>query len=110
MTTIIEWAPFSLRPGVGEADLLHRSDRLQQEFLSRQAGFLRRELLRRGAGDYVDLVWWQSLEAARAAMDNVGASGACADYFALMPPDQGEAAAGVLHFWALRSYPAAAGS
>lgn len=110
MTTIIEWAPFSLRPGIGEAQLLQLSERLQTEFLARQKGFLGRDLLRRGAGEYVDLVRWRSLADAEAAMGRVGASAACAAYFALMPPEQAEASAGVLHFENLRSYVAGAGA
>jgi hypothetical protein len=48
-TYTIEWAPFTLAAGVNEATLLAASDVLQRDFLSKQPGFLHRELLKRSA-------------------------------------------------------------
>jgi len=42
----LEWAPFSLKEGVSEAEILKASENLQTEFLCQQKGFIRRELLR----------------------------------------------------------------
>ena len=44
--TVIEWAPFTLAESATEEELLAASAELQQEFLARQEGFLRRELLK----------------------------------------------------------------
>jgi hypothetical protein len=101
---VVEWAPFSIREGVGEAALLAASERLQREFLARQDGFVRRELIKGAERGYVDIVWWTSQETAEAAMAKVMESAICRDYFALMEPHQAEAGAGVLHFRSLRSY------
>ena len=39
----------------------------------------------------VDLVWWDSMEAAERAMENASKSQTCAAYFALMARDQSSA-------------------
>lgn len=103
----IEWAPFRTKPGVDEAKLLAASERLQADFLSRQDGFIRRELIRRGPGDYVDAVWWRSLDAARKAMTHVEDSPTCAMYFALMSTNDAGAGDGVEHFQSIGTYLAA---
>jgi hypothetical protein len=81
---LMEWMPFKLRPTVNEQVLLAASDVFQREFLSAQSGFIRRELLRAADGSYVDLVWWNSVEAATAAMTSAAGSRCCTTYFALI--------------------------
>jgi hypothetical protein len=100
-TTIVEWAPFRIGAEISEDQLRAASADLETEFLSRQAGYLRRELLRTDDGGYVDLVWWESAAAAQTAMEAVAGSAACARYFALMAAD---AAAGVRHFARIAAY------
>src|SRR5688500_11089819 len=55
---VIEWAPFRLREGVTEAQLLEASEAIQREFLARQAGFLHRELARGADNLWADVVHW----------------------------------------------------
>lgn len=105
----IEWAPFKLRPGVAEMALIEASNRMQAGFLDKQAGFLRRELLKVNAGNFVDLVWWDSRDAADAAIRQAGESQACGQYFALMQFDaqaagETEACSGVTHLSPVASY------
>lgn len=101
---VVEWAPFNLRDGIEEAELMQRSARLQTEFLARQGGFIRRELLKAADGGYVDLVWWESMEAAQAAMTAAAANPACESYFAVMGADHGDPGAGVLTFRSVKVY------
>lgn len=101
----IEYAPFRLKPGVSEETLLAASHALQQDFVARQPGFVRRDLLRGPDGQWVDLVEWQSREAALAIMDAVAASPACHAYFALMEgADHADPGSGVTHFERVRQY------
>ena len=100
---VVEWAPFRLAEGVPESRLLAASHRLQEAFLARQPGFVRRELLRGGNGDWADLVWWADRKAADDAMKAAAESPVCHSYFHLMAgaPDAGN---GVLHFARVASY------
>jgi heme-degrading monooxygenase HmoA len=77
---------------------------MQNEFLERQPGYLKRQLLKGQGESYVDLVWWASMAEAEAAMAKVSSSKACAKYFSHMRSDQTEAGSGVLHLEAVRIY------
>jgi hypothetical protein len=84
---------------VTDAQLLDASAALQRDFLAQQPGFRRRELLRGSDGQWVDLVYWDSAEAAAAVMPRVAESPVCQAYFHLMiGADAADAAAGVQHF------------
>lgn len=71
---VVEWAPFRAAAGVGESDLLEAADALQRDFVAKQPGFVRRELLRAGDGEWVDLVVWEDEAAARGVMEAAAAS------------------------------------
>src|SRR5688572_17630060 len=83
-TGIVEWAPFRLKAGVADAALLEASQALQQDFLARQPGFVKRELLRGTDGQWVDLVFWRDEASANAIMALIAASDSCQTYFHLM--------------------------
>lgn len=101
----IEWAPFRVKPGVSETQLLAASTALQEGFLQNQTGFLRRELVRTGDGEYTDIVWWASHAAAEKAMHEVAGSEVCHRYFALMQDaDHAEPGQGVSHFTSIAVY------
>lgn len=101
---VVEMARIRLRPGAAEADLLAASNRFQDDFLTAQPGFLRRELLRVSERDYFDLVHWRSAEAAAAAMELAGQSPACRAYFAVMAEGTAEAGEGVTLCHSLATY------
>src|SRR5262245_24575188 len=87
---ILEWAPFRLRAGVDEEALLHASERLQRDFLTRQQGFLRRELIKGAEGSYVDLVWWESFALSQAALRKAASSPAYHAYLGVMDCSYGD--------------------
>lgn len=102
MTTIVELAQIKLGKGKSEEDLLVASSTFQNEFLSRQPGFVRRELLRKADGNFVDLIHWRSEADAKAIMDKVSRSPACAGYFSVM--DMNDPAEGVDHLVSMAVY------
>lgn len=102
---IVEWAPFELAEGVDEATLLAASEALQAEFISQQSGFISRELLKGQANQWVDIVYWNSLEEAEQAAQNAANSPVCFKYFQLMVgADHADPGAGVLHFEQVKTY------
>ncbi|EMY76776.1 hypothetical protein LEP1GSC060_3316 [Leptospira weilii serovar Ranarum str. ICFT] len=102
---IVEWAPFTLLEGKDENLLLEASAALQSDFLSKQEGFIKRELLKGSDNRWVDLVYWKNKKAVEKAMENASVSSACSQYFHLMaeadPDNPGE---GVSLFTAKRIY------
>ncbi|AZO27681.1 MULTISPECIES: antibiotic biosynthesis monooxygenase [Mesorhizobium] len=105
MTAItVEMAKINLAVGKSEAELVAASERFQREFLGRQPGFLRRELLRLYEGNYLDLVHWRSAADARAVMEHAMESPQCQAYFAVMAMDADKPDEGVAHYTSLAVY------
>lgn len=101
----IEWAPFTVVEGVDETRLLAASDALQRDFLTQQPGFIRRELIKGQANQWVDIVHWASMEAALEAGRNAADSPVCHTYFNLMVAvDHDDPSAGVSHFEQVKVY------
>lgn len=102
---IVEWAPFRVREGVADADVIEAAEALQREFLECCDGFLGRELLRSADGQWADLVRWRDESAAHAIMDRIAESAVCQRYFALMiGADPADPAAGVQHLRRVRAF------
>jgi hypothetical protein len=87
-------------PVTDDAPLPAAADRVQTEFLSKQPGFIRRELLKGKENQWVDMIYWTCLEAAEQAERNAASSPVCSTYFTLMA----HADAGVLHFERVKTY------
>jgi hypothetical protein len=91
---VVEWAPFTVRPGVSDAEL------------AAAPGFVARDLLRGGGErEWVDLVVWRDRESAERVMKAAFESPVCLKYFALMEQNA-DPAAGVQHFAVRRRYAA----
>jgi len=102
---VIEWAPFRLLDGVTEEELFAASEALQRDFVARQRGFIRRELLRGADGTWVDLVHWEDEAAAHTVFAAAMESPVCAEYFKLMEmPEGGDPATAVVHLHRVRQY------
>jgi hypothetical protein len=106
MAHTLEFAPFNLKPGVSEQQVIDAADRIQAEFLAKQPGCLDRWLVREADGRYADIIWWNSHEDAEHAMAQVEQSETCAAYFALMQLETTEGHEGLRHFTAVRAYKA----
>ena len=106
-TAIVEWAPFRLAAGVDPQALIVASETLQREFLERQPGFVRRELLHGPDGQWADLVVWRDERTASEAMSAAMSSPVCLAYFHLLEGgDDPATASSVLHFRRIREWPA----
>lgn len=102
---VVEWAPFRPLPTTSEAALVEASEALQRDFLARQPGFVRRELLRGPDGQWADLVVWRDEASAKSVMQAAARSPVCLRYFHLMEGgDNMEADSGVLHFHQVRRW------
>lgn len=77
-------APIRLAADTTERQLLAASDKFQREFIARQDGILRRELLRTGEREYLDIVQFRDTACAHRVMEEEKKSPACRDFFALM--------------------------
>ncbi len=102
---IVEWAPFTIMPGTDETMLVKASDDIQNNFIGKQRGFIKRELLKGKDGRWVDIVYWSSREDAELAGRNAMESPVCAAYFGLMATvDHNDPNAGVWHYERIKAW------
>ena len=99
----VEWAPFALKDGATESDLLAAAYEIERSFLSKQTGYIRRELLKKDDNNWVDLIYWKSKQEAAEAMKAVSTSEACGQYFSLMA-GMDDAEGGVSHFERVKAW------
>ena len=104
-STVIELAPFSLKEGVTEETLLKISKAVQEEFIDKQPGFIKRELVRKNSREYLDIVYWSSQPHAEHAAQKAMETAVCLEFFSLM--QQSEVAvpeAGLSYFTLIHTY------
>ena len=83
---VVEIATFSAKRGVTEQALLKaavRSDR----FVAAQPGFVSRRFVRREDGRWIDIIEWQSAQAARMAADKFATAAQVHDFMATIGDD-----------------------
>lgn len=85
MTNLITvLAPIKLAAGITEAELMAASERFQKEFVVQQPGVIRREMMRKGNGHYLDIIQFRSMEDVEDIMEKEKSSVVCHDFFAVM--------------------------
>ncbi len=80
----LELVVYRLRDGVSRETFLDTNEAVSA-WISRQPGFVSRDLVHDGDGDrWVDVVWWETMEHAHAASELAMTSESCAPMFALI--------------------------
>ena len=84
---IVEITQFKLVDGVTEESFLQDATNVQKGFLEKQAGYAgTRQLLKGDAGEWVDIVYWESLENAQKAQEAAMGSKTCMPMFQKIDP------------------------
>lgn len=66
---VIELAQFKAKPGVSDNEVLIASQEAHDGFLAKQKGYVSRELSKSSEGEWVDIVHWETMGDAQAAMN-----------------------------------------
>lgn len=82
--TIVEWAPFTLKKETQTPEFLEISSRMEKEFLVKQPGFIKRELLHESGKNWVDKIYWKNEESAHLALESCHNSEVFSHYVSLM--------------------------
>jgi hypothetical protein len=80
----IALAPFRLKEGVSEDELVTTSDEFEQQFVQLQKGILKRILVKDGTGGYADVVFFADAAAIDRVVEAEQSSEVCAAFFAIM--------------------------
>ncbi|AJQ94916.1 hypothetical protein [Gynuella sunshinyii] len=82
--TITVLAPIKLAAGNTETELLNASERFQAEFVRHQPGIIRRELVRRDNGQFMDIIQFKDRKSLEEVMAEEQQSEVCLAFFAIM--------------------------
>ncbi len=78
---VLELVVFELADGVSDDDFLQTTGPVS-DWVKTQPGFISRDLTRSADGNkWIEVVWWQTLEAAEAASELAQSSEACSPMF-----------------------------
>ena len=81
---VLELVVYKLNDGVSREQFLGTNDAVSS-WISKQPGFISRELVYDAEGDrWVDVIWWETLEQAHAASELSMTSESCSPMFALI--------------------------
>jgi len=101
----VEWAPFVKVKGTTDQQLILAADRVNIEFLIKQPGFIKRELIKKDDTQYADVIHWSTKKEAIAAGNKVVHCVECNDYFKLMDMQaSAEAGKGFSHYEILKTW------
>lgn len=82
--SIVEIAEVSIKNGVQETDFIEAAQKVHEEFLSKQPGFIGHDSYKSPEGNWVDLVYWTGEEEANRAAQLVMQSDTCLQWLAMM--------------------------
>jgi hypothetical protein len=101
----VEWAPFIKINGVSDHQLIVAADQVNIDFLSKQAGFIKRVLIKKSDVEYADIIHWSTKKEAVAAGEKVLSCAECNEYFKLMDMAESEnAGKGFSHYEILKEW------
>ena len=81
---VLELVVYKLNEGVSREQFLGANDAVSA-WISKQPGFISRDLVYDGEGDrWVDVLWWDTMENAHAAAERAMTSESCLPMFALI--------------------------
>jgi len=104
-SVVVEWAPFIKAVDIPDPVLIHAADKVTSEFLTHQAGFIKRELVKKSDSEYSDIIHWNTKSDATAAANKVATCSVCSEYFELMNISESDTSgAGFAYFSVLKTW------
>lgn len=101
----VEWAPFIKNAGVTDQQLISAADHVNVVFLSKQPGFIKRELIKKSEAEYADIIHWDTKADAVLAGQKVFNCDECNEYFTLMDmTTSASAGSGFSHYEILKKW------
>ncbi len=101
--TAIEWAPFIKAVSVTDEQLVAAANIVNSDFLIKQKGFIKRELIKKNDNEYADVVYWKTKTDAITAGEKVSTCVKCNEYFKLMEMGA-KAGEGFSHYIIIKSW------
>ncbi len=77
---VMEIVIWKSKPEFSETEIVKRSKNLN-EFVNNQVGFVSRDFAKNDEGQWIDFLYWDSLENAKAAAKKIETSPLCGEFF-----------------------------
>lgn len=84
---IVQVTLFRLNEGVTDDSFISVAEKMQLSFLKKQAGFIKRDLLKDEAGNWFDMIHWTNMETAKATAKRIMQSSKCRPFIELIDLD-----------------------
>jgi len=99
----VEWAPFVKHLATTDQQLISAADQVNSEFLIKQQGFIKRELVKKNEREYADIIYWQTKTDALNAGEKVFTCIKCNEYFKYMNVKE-KSGEGFSHYTIIKSW------
>lgn len=76
---VMEIVIWKATPGFTEEQIIEKSKGLNQ-FVTQQKGFVSRDFAKNENGQWIDFLYWETMESAQEAAKNIEKNPACADF------------------------------
>lgn len=83
-STVLEIVKVKLKAGIDDGSFMEESKKFHENWLSKQPGFQKRLTLKSSEGEWVDILWWDSMEDAKATAEKVMQEPSAAAWFGMM--------------------------
>ena len=87
MKNALEIVIYKTKDGVSDADFIKAGADMEEHFAKKQKGFVRRTLAKSENGDWVDVVYWDTMDDALKASEAAMKSLVCAPMFGMVDDD-----------------------
>ncbi len=84
MKNALEIASFKLKGGIAVEDFLKASVEMEKHFATKQRGFIKRTFAKGADNEWIDVVYWETMNDATKAMESAMKSPACAPMFGMI--------------------------
>jgi len=84
MKNALEIAMYKIKNGVSEADFIQAGVEMEKNFIKKQKGFIKRTFAKSENGEWVDVIYWETMDDAMKASEAAMKSPVCAPMFGML--------------------------
>ena len=86
MKNALEIAIYKTNDGVSDADFIKTGVEMEANFAKKQKGFIKRTFAKSEIGEWVDVIYWETMDDAMKASEVAMKSPVCAPMFGIIDP------------------------
>ena len=84
MKNALEIVIYKIQEGVTDEDFIKAAGEMEENFAKKQEGFIKRTFAKSENGDWIDVLYWETMDNAMRASEEAMKSPACAPMFGML--------------------------